>query len=203
MAENKENRKRYNQQRSKLFVAVLHVPFNCTDSFIDLDVLNSSFKNYACILHDMDSVTSLDFSINQDYNLPVPLKPLHYHLVLELSRRSYPSAVNSLLCKLFDFPSNCVSVEKCFNLNLSLRYLIHLDDKDKYQYSFDKIRTSNYIWLLTNFNQSEQAVQQFVYKALVNCNGDYDLLLNTIGFKLAKTYYQIINQYFRVYYKNK
>lgn len=198
--DSKDLRKKYNSQRSTLFVAVIHVPYDNSLWFPDLDNLDFYFKNYACILHDMDNIDNLDYSIPLDYNLPVPKKPLHYHFVLELSSRSYSSSVNKLLCSIYNLPSNCVSVEKCSSLNMSLRYLIHIDDKDKYQYSFDKIRTSNYIWLLSNFNQSEKALEDFVYDSLVKCKGDYNSLLCTIGFKLAKQYYQIINQYFRVYY---
>lgn len=200
MPENKENRKRYNSQRSTAFVAVLHIPYN--RSFLDLDFnkLNSCFVNFAYILHDNDVVSNLDFNIDSTFNLPVPLKPVHFHLVLITKDRTYPSSINKILQNLFDLPDCCVSVEKCLSLNLSLRYLIHADDHEKYQYHFDRIFTNNYVWLLSNFNQSETAIQQFVYNALVSCNGDYDSLLLTIGFGLAKKYYQIINQYFRVYY---
>ena len=83
----------------------------------DLDV-----KFAACILHDMDED---EFHVK---------KTNHYHLVFTINYNMAIKSVLNALVKSFSCNENQVSIEKCTDVCSQVRYLIHRDDADKYQY---------------------------------------------------------------------
>lgn len=74
--------------------------------------------DFAYILHDKDEV-----------------KP-HYHVVVSFPNYRWKSSV----CEEFQIPENYV--EEIRNLDAILMYLIHFNDKTKYQYKFDEVSGS-------------------------------------------------------------
>ena len=79
-----------------------------------LTYIENNYQDYAYILHDKD------------------LKKLHYHVVLHFPNKRYISSIS----KELGVPANYI--QKC-NLIPYLRYLIHIDDEDKKQYSIDEV----------------------------------------------------------------
>lgn len=92
----------------------------------------------ACIKHDKD----YDEETQQ-------IKTLHYHLVISLYNKCNLSSILNLIVDLFHCNSNQVTVEKCTNLISSTRYLIHLDDFDKFAYDRNDIVCDDYSLLKT------------------------------------------------------
>lgn len=80
-----------------------------------LDYIQNNF-NYVAILHDKDKDT--------DGNI----KKAHWHVLLCLPNDRFLSA----LSKTLDITPNYI--RKCEDKNIFARYLLHLDDTDKYQY---------------------------------------------------------------------
>ena len=111
---------------------------------------------YWYILHDKDV---------DDNGL---FKTEHYHLILVFNFKScYKKYVLDYLCDLLNCSSNIISVEPVINLNISLRYLIHLDDEDKYQYDDNEIITNNSVML---------------YRALLGNKITYNYLIECLKF---------------------
>lgn len=82
--------------------------------------LKGSFKNYAYIKH---------FPEEEE-------KKEHFHFILSLDN---PRSIKSL-SKRIEVPENLV--RNCKSLRGSCRYLIHIDDEDKYQYNLDQVVVS-------------------------------------------------------------
>lgn len=97
-------------------------------TYLSLDVikrelLNETVLHYAYVLHDKD--------INEDKTLKEP----HYHIVITYVDAKTLSSRFKITRALDKIYGKNTRVEAIENLRLSLRYLIHLDDKDKFQYS--------------------------------------------------------------------
>lgn len=92
--------------------------YNC-DSLLKIV---ETFPEYAYILHDMD--------VKQETG---ELKKPHYHCVV----RTNPSLFSTILNKFPGLTSNFIEVSHEFKW--CLRYLLHLDDSEKFQYSADLI----------------------------------------------------------------
>lgn len=83
--------------------------------------LKGSFKNYAYIKHIPESDE----------------KKEHIHFILSLDNaRTIKS-----LSRRIDVPENLI--RNCKSLRASCRYLIHIDDEDKYQYNLDQVIVSH------------------------------------------------------------
>ena len=98
-----------------------------------LKLLIDYYKGCKCYLiyHDKD--------VKEDGSLKTP----HFHCVLLLeNRRSKENIINDISTRL-KIPSNCVSVDDCKSIQGAIRYLTHYDDTDKYQYSFEDIKSND------------------------------------------------------------
>lgn len=104
------------RQKSSWFVGTTHSPIDIENIKKHID----EFNFYAYIMHDQDVG-----------------KGLHIHFVGQVNgSRSIKSICEMLQCDFQDVqiakqPRSCI------------RYLIHQDDKDKFQYKYDEIRTNN------------------------------------------------------------
>lgn len=96
------------------------------DDSTHVSALTHMIQNYKCayILHDKD--------IDENGQLKKP----HWHIVFILGSASPRYA--SGIAKEFQIESNYI--QTCKNLNGALRYLIHSDNHDKYQYSIDEVK---------------------------------------------------------------
>ena len=61
-------------------------------------------------------------------------KTPHFHVVLHMAHNYRCETMLNWVVDLFHCNANQVSIEKCNSLSMQTRYLIHLDDFDKYQY---------------------------------------------------------------------
>ncbi len=91
--------------------------------------------DYAYILHDKDTYSNdvIDKDTNELVNRAGDLKKPHYHFIISFKN---PRKADKLKEEL-----KLSHIETC-NFYFYSRYLIHLDDKDKYQYSQLDIKTN-------------------------------------------------------------
>lgn len=138
MLDKNKLREKFLSQRSSAFTIVLNDDF---DGLIlrdvhyvyrSLMVAELPLVFIACIKHEKD--------LSDDGHLKTP----HYHIVLVFSG-SY--RVGTILKKIMDvfngLNENQISIDKCSSVSAQTRYLIHLDDFDKYQYDSVDIETNN------------------------------------------------------------
>lgn len=125
-------------QRSNKFALVLND--NGADVFKDTQHIVRMFRTsgvlsihfIACIKHDKD--------IDEETN---HLKTPHYHLVISLYNNTRIGTLLNLISDLFHANPNQISIEKCTDLDMSTRYLIHLDDFEKVKYHKEDIITND------------------------------------------------------------
>lgn len=138
MLDKEKLREKFLSQRSSAFTIVLNDDF---DGLIlrdvhyvyrSLMVAELPLVFIACIKHEKD--------LSDDGHKKIP----HYHIVLVFSG-SY--RVGTILKKIMDvfngLNENQISIDKCSSVSAQTRYLIHLDDFDKYQYDSVDIETNN------------------------------------------------------------
>lgn len=102
--------------RDRKFCAILYA-----DDVSHMEAFSKIKENFdsAYILHDSDTLDTGE------------VKKPHYHVVFTFPNPRYLSSVADDL----GIPENYV--ERCLKLNSALRYLIHADNPDKYQYSLE------------------------------------------------------------------
>lgn len=99
------------------------------DSFIQ-EQLNTLFVEYSYILHDKDI---------DDCGI---VKTLHYHLVCKTEKRCrIATIINKLSLALNLSPFN-IQAKKCVSYVGAIQYLVHKNDKNKFQYDVDAIHSS-------------------------------------------------------------
>lgn len=97
-----------------------------------LDYIKRYYPHYIGILHDKDT--------KEDNTL----KKAHWHVLLYFPNQKMISTIKKELC------INDSDFYEIKSLSGQLRYLIHYDDEDKYQYSKDSVFGDRYF--LTKFN---------------------------------------------------
>lgn len=125
-----------------------------------LDYIKHNFENYIYILHD------------KDFDENGVIKKEHYHVILR-----FPNQRNiSTLAKKLNIGENNFYEIKSFTGQL--RYLIHYDDDEKYQYDPSDVKGT--LYMLGKFKQSLKSSQDetsevsLIYEFIVN-NSIYDL----------------------------
>ena len=108
-------------ERSKYWTLILYEDSENLKFNDYIEKIKFLSDNYCYILH------------NKDYNENGEIKKNHYHIVMSFNNYKW---LNSLSSEL-NIPSNYF--EKVRNLEHILMYLIHFNDKDKYQYDFTEI----------------------------------------------------------------
>lgn len=86
-----------------------------------LDYIISHYNNIAYINHDKDITESGE------------LKKQHTHILISFDYQRWRNAIAEELKILPNY------IEKCENMNMSLRYLIHYDNEDKAQYDINEV----------------------------------------------------------------
>lgn len=132
-----------------------------------LDYIKHNFENYIYILHDRD--------IKEDNTL----KKEHYHVILRFNNQK---SISTLVKKL-NVEDNCFYIIK--SLTGQLRYLIHYDDDDKFQYDVSDVRGT--LYMLSKFKQSLKSSQDelsevsMIYEFIeVNKINDLHILLEFV-----------------------
>lgn len=112
-------------KQSRIFIGVLYPDSTTYDLQKVLSRLEDTFTDLAYITHDMD-VDEMG-----------TVKKAHIHWC---GKRFSPAPL-STIANALDIDENCI--EFCKNWKYSLRYLIHADNPEKYQYTPDKV-TANF-----------------------------------------------------------
>lgn len=97
----------------------------------DLDKwLQEQTSLYAYIIHDRDLLDD-----------GCTFKTLHMHIVFQLSKKKRVSTIINALADIYAVSPLAVSVEQAFSIEGAIQYLVHKNQKEKYQYSVDDIHT--------------------------------------------------------------
>ncbi len=98
----------------------------------------SSYKECMWILHDKDKFerNATDSETGEIIHLAGENKKPHIHLIFKLDN---PRSISSI-AKELSIPENMV--EHIHKWKTSVRYLIHMDDEDKYQYGKELIKSN-------------------------------------------------------------
>lgn len=122
------------KERINCFTLVL---YDDEQSYLNYNKIISIIKSpsfysckYYCIKHNLD--------IDENGEL----KKVHYHLLIKLENAiSIEKIVKTLNNENYDYIVNGLSIVKSFKGYV--RYLVHYDDKDKYQYDISNIDTND------------------------------------------------------------
>lgn len=99
----------------------------CFDNKLIKDFCENLGSFYAFVLHDRDKT---------EY--------IHYHIVIVLKVKCKKSTLMELFKTFFSLETlDSIEFERCTSVVSSLRYLIHYDDLDKFQYTPLDIVTNN------------------------------------------------------------
>ena len=104
-------------------------------------------KYYAYIYHDSDIKENGE------------LKTKHLHFVAE-DRHSLKN-----WAELFGLPENMIEI--CRGFRASNRYLIHIDDNDKFQYKFEDIKTNRPLRLKSYFEDNQELNPSCLFNDLI------------------------------------
>ena len=139
----------------------------------------------ACIKHDND--------IDEETQ---HVKTPHYHLIIKLDRSYRLGTMINLICDTFHCNANQVQIDKCTSLCMQSRYLIHLDEIDKYHYDENDVITfdchnsrsefTDYLNRLVKLND----INDIIF--LVNQFPRLDILIQKIGLENYKKYRTVI-----------
>lgn len=95
-----------------------------------LNLKLDKIKSYAYIYHDNDTLDT------------GKIGKKHYHLYLELYGKRLLSSVGNWFASLpSDVGADNIRIEKVRSVLMCLRYLIHIDDEDKYQYDSSLVKS--------------------------------------------------------------
>lgn len=125
--------------KSRTFLGVLYPDSESYDCAAVLGRLSEVFDEWAYVIHDMDT----------DEN--GVLKKAHIHWVGKLANATSIQAITD--GKHLAVPEN--SVEYCKNWKYAVRYLVHKDSADKFQYSPDVVESNFDIKPILDGKQSE------------------------------------------------
>ena len=176
-------------KRSSNFVIVLNSPkgrdfIEFYDFFMNtLKAYNSNFDFYS-ILHDSD--------IKDNGELKTP----HYHIVISF-KNGFRTRCRTILNLFTDIEYlSCISIQLCVNLISSIRYLIHLDNEKKFQYSRDLISTNNNR-MLSNYLDGTTELENLNASELIYICKELEYsrmkILNYIGLNNFNKYYKVID----------
>lgn len=108
-------------ERAYNWLLVLY-PYEDNSHQVALDYIQFHYDNYAYITHDKDITDTGE------------LKKKHVHVVIKFDTQRWRNAIAEELNILPNY------IEKCNNLDTSLKYLIHFDNQDKAQYDIDSVK---------------------------------------------------------------
>jgi len=119
---------------------------SCND-LIDILNSNNEILEYYGIIHDSD--------IKEETG---EIKKQHYHLFI--SYNDYGRYTIDKVREFFKPLTNRINSVKSFKK--AIQYLVHFNDKNKYQYSIDNIFTNNKDKMLKCFEEKEKSLNDFL-----------------------------------------
>lgn len=125
----------------------------------------SAPENWKKILKELKIVYVISPLHNKDVNEEGELKKEHYHILLSFNSVKSFSQIQDITDRL-----NQPKPQICHNKTAQIRYFIHLDDPDKYQYDRKDIETYGQIDLDTYFKFTVDEELQIVDDILDYCD---------------------------------
>lgn len=154
-----------------------------------LELVRSYSSKYYYILHDSD----VDIETGE-------LKKAHYHVIMSFKTPRKLGTVSNYFVNFKELQLN--SFERIRNITGAKRYLIHLDDADKYQYDSSNVVSNdkNLIDQLA-INQSKCEASMAIANALFNPPETYEefyeihkpLLSKMNSYQLTQTTYRMVD----------
>lgn len=170
---------------SNQFDFVIQQKIKLDNSILTYDDLIGFFASLSChywiILHDKD------FDENGEVKTP------HFHVVSRFSCQFRKSTLINKISKYLNIPSNVVSVAKCQVLTKSIRYLTHLDFKNKYQYDLKDIKSNDYSTLICSYTFSKEDLTAGDLIVVCQLRLSVSQLLQIIGLRNYSRYRNVIN----------
>jgi len=121
---------------TRQFIVVIEKVDHDTQRIINQNELTKMLDeiaiNYYFILHDKD--------INDKTG---ELERPHYHLVFTTAKRVRLGTILNRISKILKLSKILITIDVAFNYNYHIRYLTHLDDKEKYAYDPNLITTND------------------------------------------------------------
>lgn len=169
-----------------------HLVIEETDILNQKTITEVDLKNY---LNDNESILFYAFiKHDSDFDEYGEKERNHYHLVLRLKNQySKTTIINDIAQKLL-INKNIISCRKCLNFVLSVQYLVHKNDKDKYQYDLMDCCTNDsneFMNCIINNISSYEIDIDYLIK-LINCSDSLFTVYKELGLKNACTYRSII-----------
>lgn len=145
-----------------------------------LEHLNAlSIPYYAFILHDKFSVVEEN-------------EKEHFHIVLGYEKVFDKSTILNMLTVGLGVSSECISIDKCGSIRSQVRYLIHLDQPEKYQFESSEITTNNIDRTTEYLHDYLEPSTTMISKWLENGASRVELF-NLIGLKNYQAFTSVIN----------
>lgn len=156
----------------KNIFCVLNFPTKEKPALLDCRPFDALGK-YAIILHEND--------VDEEGKPKTP----HCHFLLQsIEGHSFNTWV-SMLSLAFKLPKNCVSIKVADNVRSCLRYLTHIDYKDKFQYDRKDIVTNDPDGLTLAFTEKPKKLGDISVEQFLACK-DVTTLVREYGANLAK-----------------
>lgn len=129
-------------ERRRSFSIVINPPKDTQQPMEWLNLYINSIRtelnaySYFAIIHDKDKN-----EVGED-------KTKHLHLILLSTEKSSGLDILAMLCKVLNCKEIQISIDKVYNIKQDIRYLIHEDQPQKFQYSKNEIVTNRkaYLW---------------------------------------------------------
>lgn len=147
------------------------------------DFCDESFKVYAYILHDKD--------INEDGSAKTP----HVHLVgiYHTNRQRLSTILNDLSCHI-EVNALAISIDKCSDFAMSVQYLIHRNNENKYHYALTSICSNLQINELQQYMERESTqLSTTALLDIVSSAKSKVEVYSKIGLEYYRQYRQVIN----------
>lgn len=186
MAKTKTEEKK--EQSSTRYAVVLQQQDFEKNKELDIKNLNlalqeMAFPYYALILHDKFSVVELN---------GVEDKKKHFHIVIDFGATIKQTTALTRLADKLEVSPNIISIDPLTSVEAMVRYLIHRDQPEKYQFDSSEILTNNVE--LTNEYLIDQKVitTQYILNWARSGASTYELMEN-IGVKQFNAFHSTIS----------
>lgn len=179
---------------------------NCIED-IELEELEHRFRLYTFVLYKDTTTYNYDYALNLlksmgewamiEHKPEKDEKKEHVHFILRMKNAKKKDIISELTgIPVYHFKN--VKSER-----MMLRYLIHLDDKNKIQYDFHLVETSKNYWrtfrkALDDLESEEEIIRniyEFINTKVKSCDKRYQILYELITYVNDNCYDSIYKRY--------
>lgn len=154
--------------------------------FMELNTDLSDHEFIAVIKHENDFDNEL-----KRYKTP------HYHVVIKFGGAYRVATIINKFVDIFHCNANQVSCEKCNAMDMQVRYLIHLDDMDKYRYDISDIVTNRHDLVNKYMKEIHKIVDIDDLLSIMDMHKNLRDLISCIGLDNYRKYRCVIQDIYR------